>query len=58
MTSGSSISEGPSFKIPNEKACKSCMKINISPSAVGCSEGREEEKIEKECFLKSQTINK
>lgn len=39
MTSGFSISE-PSFKIPREKACKSCMKINVSPSALGCSEVR------------------
>lgn len=39
MTSGSSISEGLSFKIPKEKACKSCMKINISSCAVDCSEG-------------------
>lgn len=34
-------------KIPKEKACKSCMKINASPHALGCSEGRQEQRMEK-----------
>lgn len=62
MTSGFSVSEGPNFKIPRQKAYKSCVKINVSPNALLWAAWRGEKskgwKGDLFGLSKSQTINK
>lgn len=52
------LSYWPSFKIPKEKACKSCMKINVSPNALGGSKGTREQRMEKSVGSFKKSDNK